>query len=145
MSKFTDKYGNQGHAITLEDVTFHVRLPTAENLRFQMAVTAEVLQVGEDGQATRRDMSAADMVIAQIQAFVRTCILRVDGWDDYTPQALLAMPAACDDLWFAVSEKTRAEEAKAQAAEKKPLSTSDGPQSGAEKKSSTEGLRKAAG
>ena len=145
MSKFLDRYSQDSHAITLDDVTFHVRLPTTENKRFQMAVTAEVMVIGEDGTATRKDMAPAMMVIAQIDAFVRTCILRVDGWEDFTPEKLLAMPGACDDLWFRVTEKTRAEEARAEASEKKQSSTSGGPQTGQDKTSSTEILSAAAG
>lgn len=145
MSKFIDRYTNNTTPITLEDVTFHVRLPTTTNKRFQRAVTGAVMEFDKEGNAQRKDLSVAEFVEAQVEAFIRTSIDKVDGWPEFTVDALLAMPEACDDLWDLVTRETADAEAEAEAVEKKPEPILSGPESGPGNTSSIEDSKRLAG
>lgn len=146
MSKFTERYTEHTEAVELEGVTFNVVLPGSENKRYQRALFAECYTFNaETGEPERKDMSTADMVEAQITAFVKTCIRGVDGWPEYTVDALLAMPAAMDDLWDCVAQLTADKEEQTAAAVKKSDSTSAGLTNGPDEPISIKGSKKAAG
>lgn len=145
MNQLQKYYTEDLEQVELQGVTFHVKLPGSANKRFQRAVLTQVVEQDENGEFVARDTPLDQMVEAQVNAFVRTCIRQVDGWDDYTPEALLAMPDACEDLWQAVVALNAAKELEADAIAKKPVSTSDGQQSGRASQSSTPDLKSAAG
>tara|TARA_R110000822_G_scaffold18475_3_gene61066 strand:- start:861 stop:1298 length:438 start_codon:yes stop_codon:yes gene_type:complete len=145
MNQLQKYYTEDLEQVELQGVTFHVKLPGSANKRFQRAVLTQVVEQDENGEFVARDTPLDQMVEAQVNAFVRTCIRQVDGWDDYTAEALLAMPDACEDLWQAVVALNAAKELEADAIAKKPVSTSDGQQSGRASQSSTPDLKSAAG
>ena len=149
MNKFEQHYSSTIVPIELEDVTFHVDLPTTRNMRFQREVASRFVSYdSETGELTSHDpesVKPSQMVVWQIEAMVRTCIIRVDGWDEFTPEQLLAYPQACEDLWAKVTKLNAEKEAEADAIAKKPLSTSGGQKSGQVKESSTKPLQVAEG
>ena len=110
MNKFEQRYTEELEPIELEGVTFHVKLPTTANKRFQRAVLAQVIEQNDDGEFVTRETNLDEMVAYQVDAFIRTCIRSVDNWDEFTVDNLLAMPDACEDLWSAVSELTKEKE-----------------------------------
>lgn len=146
MSEFEQHYQDQLEAIELNGATFHVRLPTSDNVRFQRAVGSVLITDfdAESGEFERKEVSVQQMIDLQVEAFVTTSIRRVEGWDGYSTEALLAMPDACDDLWQAACERKMALEGKAEAELKKPLISLTGQDNGPDEESSTKSLRHAA-
>lgn len=145
MNKFEKHYNEDLEPIKLEGMTFQVKLPSAGNKRFQRAVMAQIVEQNDKGEFLTKETRLDEMVEAQINAFVRTCIRRVDGWDDFTPAKLLALPDACEDLWVLVGKINAEREAEADDTVKKPLPISSGQESGQANQTSTKGLQKQAG
>jgi hypothetical protein len=131
MNPFEQHYQDKLEAIELNGVTFHVRLPTKDNKRFQRAVASELIDFDLDtGEYTQKNVTAEKLVEIQIAAFIATCIRKVEGWTDYTSEKLLAIPDACEDLWEIVGQRTTKTDSEADAEIKKSASLSDGPASG---------------
>ena len=149
MNNFEKHYTRNIVPVTLEGVTFHVELPTVSNMRFQREVASHFISIDSDtGELKQLDASSitpSHMVRLQIEAMVNVCILRVEGWEEFTPDKLMAMPEACEELWTAITEIKTKKEAEAEAIAKKPLSTSDGRKSGQAKAASTNPLQVAEG
>ncbi len=145
MNPFEKRYTEELEQIELEGVVFHVKLPTSTNKRFQRSVIAKVVVQNDEGEFVTKDTKLDEMIAYQVDAFVRTCIRKVDGWPEYSIEALLAMPEACEDLWEAVSTLSKAKEEEANATAKKPVPTSNGLESGQEKQTSIASLESAAG
>lgn len=146
MHAFEKHYADDLEQIELHGVTFHVKLPGPSNKRFQRAVLGLITQADEaSGELVTRDVSLTEMADAQIEAWIATSIRRAEGWDDFTPERLAAMPDACEDLWERAVQLSRAEEAVAEDAVKKSEPTSPGPVSGPAERSSTSELSEAAG
>lgn len=145
MNPFEKHYSEDLEAIELQGVTFHVKLPSAGNKRFQRSVLSRIVKQNDEGEYETGDTSLEEMAEAQVDAFARTCIRKVDGWDDFTIEKLLAMPDACEDLWAAVAELTKEKEGEANATAKKLVTSSSGQPSGKEKASSMQDSKQAAG
>ena len=145
MHEFEKYYTEDLEAISLQGVTFHVKLPGKANKRFQRTVIAETVNVDKGGEMIAREVSMSEMADIQIKAFVKTSIRKVDGWDYYTPYMLLAMPDSCEDLWSESIRINNEREEEADAAAKKSVNSSDGKTSGEEDLSSTPTLKKQAG
>jgi hypothetical protein len=125
-------------------VTFHVKLPGKTNRRFQRSVIAGITEMNDSGELVARDVSIEEMAEVQIAAFVKTCIKKVEGWDDYSVEKLMAMEDACEDLWAEVLTLNKQKEDEADQAAKKLEPISTGQASGAVKSSSTKNLQREA-
>ena len=145
MNKFESHYTETLEPIEILGVTFHVKLPTKENKRFQRAVASELYTFADDGTHEMLKVTPGRMVEIQVDSFVQTCIRKVEGWDEFTVDRLLAMPDACEDLWEKVSALTNAREVEAKAEVKKPQSLSSGPSDGQASGTSITDSLKAAG
>jgi hypothetical protein len=145
MNPFEKHYHEDLEPIELQGITFHVKLPNLGNKRFQRAVLAQIVEQNDAGEFVTKDTKLDEMVDANVNALVRTCIRNVDGWNDFTVDKLLALPDACEDLWDIVVKVNAEKEAEADDTIKKPLPISSGQENGQEKQTSTKGLQKAAG
>lgn len=126
--------------IQLEEVVFHVRLPTAAHRQFERA-TADVFTEPHEKTGTFRrkaNVNMEQMFGPLHEAFVRTCVVEVEGLDDYDPRTFVdKYPLAAEELYDqALALAARAEE---EAAEQvgKSLASLPGLTNGEEKKSST--------
>lgn len=146
MKTFEEHYESQLVPVELNGAVFHVRLPNADNVRFQRALSSQAINVDlESGGYERKPLTLEQMVELQIETFVRTCIRRVEGWDGYSQEKLLSMPDACEDLWREVSELTNRTEQEAETAVKKPQTTLNGPENGEDVENSIAPSKQAAG
>jgi hypothetical protein len=145
MNPFEKHYHEDLEPIKLQGMTFHVKLPNAGNKRFQRSVLAQIVEKNDDGEFVTKETRLDEMVVAQMTAFVSTCIRKVDGWDDFTVDKLLALPDACEDLWAIVGKINAEKELEADDTVKKSLPISSGQENGQGKQTSTKGLQKAAG
>ncbi|MDJ0792259.1 MAG: hypothetical protein QNJ71_10220 [Acidimicrobiia bacterium] len=145
MNEFEKFYQEDLEAVELKGVTFYVKLPGKANKRFQRTVIASTVKMDpESGEYVSKDVSLVQMAEIQIKAFAETSIRKVEGWDGYTIEKLLAMPDACEDLWSEVVKITNQKEGEADAETKKPANSSDGKTSGQARKSLTPNLQSAA-
>ena len=142
----TKHYDSDLETIELHGCTFHVKLPSLANKRFQRAVMSRVAKRNDDGEFVADDINIEEMVAAQVEAFVGTCIRKVDGWPDYSAESLLAeTPEAAEELFDKAAELVeKAQEAADSGAGKQSLG-SDGTTDGAEKPDSPQSLQSAAG
>ena len=99
MNPLQAAYDEDQVAVELRGFTFYVLLPGPSNKRFQRASLSRMATRGDDGEFTQAEQTMEDMVNAQLEAFAHTCVKRVDGWDDFTPEQLLEVPEALEDLW----------------------------------------------
>lgn len=146
MHPFEKHYTEDIERIKLNGVTFHVKLPTRDNKRFQRLVVSGLVDFdAETGDYTQRKVEAGELVEMQVDAFIKTCIRKVEGWDDYTLDKMLALPEACEELWEEAIKVSNDRETEADAAAKKSRSTSRGPANGDSELTSTNTLKKTAG
>jgi hypothetical protein len=126
-------YDSDLHAIELHGLTFHIKLPTIANKRFQRAVMSNVATRNENGDFVADDISIEQMVEAQVDAFVRTCIKRADGWPDYSPESLLTeTPEAAEELFDKAAEIVERVQSEADASVGKSQAGSNGQSDGEE-------------
>lgn len=145
MNQFEKFYTEDLETVTLQGVTFHFKIPGKDNKRFQRSVIARIAQIDPtSGELIGREVSIEQMAEAQIDAFARTCIRQVDGWDDYTVDKLLALVDACEDLWAEAVALTKSREDLAAAATKKSASSLPGRESGPDGMSSMPSCQSAA-
>ena len=145
MNPFEKHYHEDLEPVELQGMTFHVKLPSMGNKRFQRAVLAQFVEQNKDGEFVTKDTKLDEMVEANVNAFVRTCIRKVDGWDDFSVDKMLALPDACEDLWDVVVKLNSDKEAEADDTVKKLQPISSGQESGQGKQTSTKDSRKQAG
>lgn len=146
MNPLAKHYDSNLSAITLHGITFHVKLPTMDNKRFQRAVMSKVAKRDDEGSFTASDTTLEEMANAQLEAFVYHCIRKVDGWDDFTPESLLnETPDAADELFQLAADLAEAAQAEAEEAVGKSQAGLSGPSDGAKSETSTPSLKSAAG
>lgn len=147
MSKFKDKYRKQDcEQIQLEDATFHVLLPTSANRRYERAVAGAMSKLDtKTGEFVVADLDLVDIFDAQLQAFLRSCVVKVDGIDFDSSTFYSEYPDATEDLFQKAVELASRQEVEAKDSVGKSQATSPGPASGKGEKSSTQECLKAAG
>ena len=87
--------------IELEDVSFIVRLPSETNRKYQRALAYRLVEFDQDEQGFKRreNISYAELLDAQIDAFLETSVLQVVGLD-FDPKTFRELwPDAAADLW----------------------------------------------
>ena len=140
---FKDRYTlpesvTEGVDITLEDVTFKVALPTQYNRKFQRSLGGELAQVARDeGGASIEDLPLVLVFEAQLRAFLRDCVLSVDGLDYEWESFYQDYPEAADDLFAKAMEIASAKTDEADEQVGKPEPSSSGKKSGKARKAST--------
>ena len=88
--------------IKLEEVSFHVRLPTSAHRQFERAIADVFTEPqGEPGKFRRvPNVTLEQMFIPMHKAFFRTCVVNVEGLDDYDPETFVdTYPAAAEELY----------------------------------------------
>jgi hypothetical protein len=137
---FKNRYSLPDIAVVeLEGVVFHVRLPTTAHRQFERATADVFTEPLENVGSFRRkaNLNMEQMFGPLHKAFIRTCVVKVEGLDDYDPETFVdKYPWAAEELYDqALALASRAEEEAAEQVGKSPASL-PGLTSGGEKKSS---------
>lgn len=101
MSKFEEKYAQQDTVeIALEDVIFHVILPTSANRKFERAAASCALERNQNtGLFEPRNIELDDIFTIQHTAFLKSCVVKVDGLDFDPDEFIKKYPDAAEDLY----------------------------------------------
>jgi hypothetical protein len=141
----TEHYEADLEQIELHGVSFYVKLPSLTNKRFQRAVMSNVAKRNDQGDFVADDVSIEQMFDAQVDAFVRHCIRKVDGWPDYTPDALMKeTPDAAEELFNIAAERVEQFTREAEESVGKSQNGSDGQTDGVENPSNAPSLQSVA-
>jgi hypothetical protein len=148
MSKFKEKYAKPDEvSIVMEDVTFHVQLPTSSNRRYERAVASCMTTRNDETGAfeVADDYGISEIFEAQHKAFLRSCVTSVDGLEFDPDQFFAEFPDAAEELYTKGMELASELEQEAASQAGKSQDTLSGQESGKGKKSSTLSLSSAAG
>jgi hypothetical protein len=147
VSKFEDKYSLPDTVeICMEDATFHVRLPTSANRKYERAVAACMVERDpESGIFQMKDFEMHDLFTAQHYAFLRSCVVSADGIEFDAKEFLDRFPDAAEDLYNKAVTMAEEVEKEALDAAGKSQDTLTGQDDGKEKKTSTPVLSRQAG
>ena len=150
MSKFEERYKERDlEKIVMEDVTFHVNLPTSANRRYERAVASSMAKRDPvTGEFTVIDFDMVDVFDAQHKAFLKSCVVKVEGplSFDFDPDEFFdKFPEAAEDLYNMAVELATKQEGDAIESAGKSQTTSDGQGSGKARTDSTPASLKAAG
>ena len=147
MSKFKEKYSlPDATPIQLEDVTFHVILPTSANRRFERAIAASMSERDPvTGGFRVKEFSINDVFSAQHKAFLSSCVISVDGLEFEPVEFYNQYPDAAEELYSKAVELAQSQEAGAAEEAGKSLPSSPGEKSGKEGRISMKNLNQKAG
>jgi hypothetical protein len=147
MSKFKEKYAKPDEvSIVMEDVTFHVQLPTSSNRRYERAVASCMTIRNEKTGAfeVADDYGITEIFEAQHKAFLKACVISVDGLK-FEPNAFFdEFPDAAEELYTKGMELAAELEKEAASQAGKSQDTLSGQPNGKVKKSSSLSLSSAA-
>lgn len=88
--------------IDLEGVSFLVRLPTSAHRQFERAIADVFTKPGDQPGKYHRlpTVSLEQLFVPMHKAFMRTCVVSVEGLDDYDPETFVDLyPSAAEDLY----------------------------------------------
>lgn len=139
MSKFKDKYQTpEAEKIRLEDVVFHVHLPTSANRKFERAVAGSMTRRDPATGAFKiRNLEMIDIFEAQHAAFLKSCVVKVEGMDFDPEEFMVSYPDAVEELYLKAMELAEQREEDATAAVGKSQPSSPGQENGLDGKVST--------